>query len=70
MRTKVRSRTVFHKSPELFLSKEKNVSHLLNDYCSICCRVKRDFKTTLSETSSGRALIIKEFVENAKIGRD
>jgi len=70
MRTKVRSRTVFHKSPELFLLKEKSVSHLLNDYCSACCRVKRDFKATLSEKSSGRALVKKESVDNFKIGRD
>ena len=52
--------TVFHKSPEVFLLKEENVSRLLNDWCSTCCRVRQDFKTTLPRTSSGGAFIKKE----------
>lgn len=59
---KARSGTVFHKSPDFFLLKEKNVSRFLNDYCSTYCivgMVRRDLKTTLSGRSSGRALIKK-----------
>lgn len=55
-----RSGTVFHKSPEVFLLKEKNISGFLNGYCSPCCRVRRDFKTTLPGRSSGRTFIKKE----------
>ena len=70
MLMKARSGTVFHKSPDFFLLKEKNVSRLFNDYCSTCCRVRRGFKTTLSGRSSGRALIKKMLVGNFEIGRD
>jgi len=63
---RARSGTVFRKSPELFLLKEKNISLFLNDYCSTCCRVRRNFKNTLSGRSSGRALIKKEFADNCR----
>jgi hypothetical protein len=53
------SGTIFHKSPEVFLLKEKNISGFLNGYCSPCCRVRRDLRTVLLGRSSGEALIKK-----------
>ena len=48
---KARSGKVFQKSSKLSLLKEKNISHLLNDYCSKHCIVRRDLKIAISGRS-------------------
>lgn len=48
-----KSGSVFQKSPKLHLLKEKSISHLLNDYSSKYCIVRRDSRiTTVRETPS------------------
>ena len=53
---KLRRGTLFHKCPELL--RPKNDFHLLSDYCSRYCRVKRDLNGEYSLPPSGR---VKEY---------
>ena len=67
MLAKARSGTVFHKSTEWLLLKEKGGPHLLNDDDSTSCsgsKVRQDSKITLLGRSLCRTIIKKELAGN------